>query len=92
LLLPAALAASMLAGLFAAFAASQLRPVYHDVQELRAKTGVPLLGVVSMVLGEQEVRQERNGRLQFYAGTGGLLGAFLVAIVTVSILAARQVG
>jgi polysaccharide chain length determinant protein (PEP-CTERM system associated) len=92
LLLPAALAAAMLAGLFAAFAASQLRPVYHDVQELRAKTGVPLLGVVSMVLGDQEVRQERNGRLQFYAGTGGLLGAFLVAIVTVSILAARQVG
>jgi len=92
LLLPTALAVAMLAGLFAAFAASQLRPVYHDVQELRAKTGVPLLGVVSLVLGDEQVREERAGRVRFYAGTGGLLGGFLVAIVTVSILAARQAG
>ena len=49
LLLPLALAVALAAGLFTAFVASQLRPVYHDAAELGAKTGVPLLGVVSMV-------------------------------------------
>jgi len=48
--------------------------------------------VVSLVLNDEERRQERNGRIRFYAGTGGLLASFLMAMVTVSILAARQVG
>ena len=92
LLLPLALAVAVAAGLFTAFAASQLRPVYNDAQELRAKTGVPLLGVVSMVLGDEDTRRDRMNALRFYFGTGGLFGAFLVAMVTVSILTARQVG
>ena len=92
LLLGGALLAAVVAGLFASFAGSQLRPVYHDAQDLRNKTGLPLLGVVSMVLSESELRAERIGALRFYAGTGGLLGVFMVAIVTASIIAARQVG
>ena len=92
LLLPLALLAALAAGLFTAFAASQLRPVYNDAQELRAKTGVPLLGVVSMILSDEDRKRERANRLRFFVGTGGLLASFLVAMVTVSILAARQVG
>ena len=92
LLLPVALVAALAAGLFTSFAASQLRPVYHDAQELRLKTGIPLLGVVSVVMGDDDLRRERMNRLRFYFGTGALLGAFLVAMVTVSILTARQVG
>jgi len=92
LLLPIAFVAALAAGLFAAFAASQLRPVYNDAQELRAKTGVPLLGVVSMILNDEDRRRERANRLRFLFGTGGLFASFLVAMVTVSILAARQVG
>lgn len=92
LLLPLALLAALAAGLFTALAASQLKPVYNDAHELRVKTGLPLLGVISMIQSDNERKQERSNNLRFYAGTGGLLATFLVAMVTVSILAARQVG
>ena len=92
LLLGVALLAALGAGLFVTFAASQMRPVYDDAQQLRVKTGLPLLGVVSMILTDEDRSRERAGRLTFYAGTGGLLASFLVAMVTVSILAARQTG
>ena len=92
LLLAIALIVAMAAGLFTAFAASQLRPVYNDAQDLRIKTGLPLLGVVSMILTDGERKTERNDRLRFFVGTGGLFASFLVAMVTLSILAARQAG
>ena len=92
LLLSIALLVALAAGLFTAFAASQLRPVYNDAQELRAKAGLPLLGVVSMILSDEDKKSERNNKMRFFAGTGGLLASFLVAMVTLSILAARQVG
>lgn len=92
LLLLAALGVSVAAGLAVAFAASQVRPVFDDVHQLRTKTGLPLLGVVSMILSDDEKRRERSGRIRFLAGTSGLLASYLVAMVTVSILAARQLG
>ena len=92
LLLPAALVVAMAAGLFTAFAASQLRPVYNDAQELRVKTGLPLLGVVSIILDDGERKYERSKRLQFYLGSSGLLASYLLVMLTVSIIAARQVG
>ncbi len=92
LLMLIAFGAALGTGLFTAFAASQLRPVYNDAQELRIKTSLPLLGVVSMILSDGERKSERNNRLRFYAGTGSLLASFLVALVTISIIAARQVG
>jgi polysaccharide chain length determinant protein (PEP-CTERM system associated) len=91
-LLLAALGVSVAAGLAVAFAASQVRPVFDDVHQLRSKTGLPLLGVVSMILSDDDKRRERSGRIRFLAGTGGLLASYLVAMVTVSILASRQVG
>jgi hypothetical protein len=92
LLLPLALIAALGAGLATALAGSQLRPVFNDGHELRAKTGLPMLGVISRVVSDDERRAERVNNLKFYAGTGGLLAAFLVALVTISILSARQVG
>jgi len=91
-LLGAGFLVALAAGLLTTFGASQLRPVYNDAQDLRAKTGLPLLGVVSMILSDGERKQERSSRLRFFAGTGGLFASFLVAMVTLSILAARQVG
>jgi polysaccharide chain length determinant protein (PEP-CTERM system associated) len=92
ILLGIGLAVALAAALVTTFAASQLRPVYNDAQELRAKTGLPLLGVVSMILSDDERKRERAARVRFYAGTGGLFASYVVAMVTVSILAARQVG
>ena len=62
---PAAVAAgaswlALGAGLFVAFAGSQLRPVFHGASELRGKIGLPLLGVVSMVDERRRARRERG--------------------------------
>lgn len=92
LLLAVALLAAVAAGLATAFVSSQIRPVFDDVHQLRAKTGLPLLGVVSLILSDDDKKRERSSRTRFYFGTGGLLASYLVAMVTVSIIAARQVG
>ena len=85
-----AMVVGVFAGFSSAFAATQLRPVYNDSQTLRLKSGVPLLGVVSMVLSEEQRRSERFDRLRLQFGAAGFLAFFLVALLTVSILAARQ--
>ena len=92
LLLAIAMVVAVGAGLFTAFASSQLRPVYNDAQDLRDITGLPLLGVVSMILTDDERKGERNNKVHFYFGAGGLLASFVIAMVTMSILTARQVG
>lgn len=89
LMLPMALVAAIGAGIFTAFAASQLRPVYSDAMELRNKTGLPLLGVVSVVLQEGERKRERNDRLRFIGASGGLVISFVAGLVAMSLLASR---
>jgi hypothetical protein len=65
LLVPLALVAALGAGLFVAFAASQLRPAVFTRGDLRQKTGLPVLGVVSMVMDAAESRRERMSLLRF---------------------------
>lgn len=75
-LLPIALLLAIAAGGFTAFAASQLRPVFHSAKELRAKFGLPLLGMVSLVSSEADLRHERRDRLRFVFSSGSLVGIF----------------
>ena len=92
LLLPVAFAIALGAGLFTAFAGSQLRPVFHGAAELRRKVEIPLLGVVSRVATAADVRRERIGLLRFAAGSGGLLGTFIVVFIALWIFMARKAG
>ncbi len=92
LLLPAALAVALAAGLAVAFAASQLRPVYADGAELRAITGLPLLGVVSLVISEVDRRREHAKNLWFLGASGSLVGVFVLGMIAMTILARRMVG
>ena len=85
-LLPLALVAAIGAGIAVAFVASQLRPVFSDANELRAKTGLPILGVISMSLSEVERRAERRGMIQFYGASAGLIGMFVVGLVAMAFL------
>lgn len=86
LLLAAAMAAGIGAGLAAAFAASQLRPVFHRATDLRARFQLPLLGVVSLELSDRERRRERWDIVRFSAASAGLVAAFAVGMaVTVSV-------
>ncbi|ODV12157.1 MAG: chain length-determining protein [Rubrivivax sp. SCN 70-15] len=89
LLLPIALVAALAAGLAFAFAASQLRPVYSDGAELRTKTGLPLLGVVSLVMSDADRRRDRLGTLRFFGASGGLVGLFVLGMVAMALLAQR---
>lgn len=92
LLLPLAFAVALAAGLFVAFAGSQLRPVFHGAAELREKVAIPLLGMVSKVTSAADLRQERVNLIGFMAGSGGLLGMFVVVMIAMSIMAARRAG
>ena len=86
-LLPLALVVAILAGFAVALVASQLRPVFSDANELRAKTGLPILGVISMALGDAERRAERRGMIQFYGASAGLVGMFVVGLVAMAFIA-----
>jgi polysaccharide chain length determinant protein (PEP-CTERM system associated) len=86
LLLPTALVAALVAGLFTAFAACQLRPTFDDASELRAKTGLPLLGVVTMVMSDLDRRAERMGTIRFVTATGGLVGLFVAGLIAMSLM------
>jgi polysaccharide chain length determinant protein (PEP-CTERM system associated) len=92
LLYPLALAAAIVVGLFVAFAASQLRPVYDAAYELRAKTGLPVLGVVSLVLSDDDTRRSRVDLLRFLAGSGSLVGVYVIGLIALTVVVSRQVG
>jgi len=84
-MLPLALAAGLGSGLALAFLLSQLRPAFYDPSELRAKTGLPLLGVVSLRVDDKLRRKERGSLIRFVGATASLVALFGVGLaVTVA--------
>ncbi len=88
LLLPLALLAALLGGLFTAFAGSQLRPTFHTATDVRHKIDLPLLGVVGRVMSDAERQHERVDLYRWLGGAGGLLGAFAIGMVALTLLSA----
>ncbi len=86
LLLPLALVSALAAGLLFAFAASQLRPTFSDGNELRAKTGLPLLGVVTGLISDEDRRRERVGLFRFVTASGGLVGLFIAGLIAMTLM------
>lgn len=89
-LLPVALLAGVGAGLFLAFAASQLRPVFHDGAELRAKMQLPVIGVVSAVLSDVHRRRHKVELVKFWSASGSLVVLFMVGMIAMAVMAARS--
>jgi polysaccharide chain length determinant protein (PEP-CTERM system associated) len=85
-LFPLVLAASLVAGLALAFAGSQLRPTFSDATELRAKTGLPLLGVVTALVSEGQMRRERANLFRWVSASGGLLGLFVAGMIAMVVM------
>lgn len=84
LLLPGGLLLALAAGLFAAFVASQIRPVFFEGKSLREVTGLPLLGTISLVPNESRRLKERASLHRFLAATAGLViayGAGMAALI-----------
>ena len=86
LLLPAAFLAALGACLLTAFVASQLRPVCLRPIDLREKIGLPVLGIVSLVLSDLDERRERFDRVRFFAASGMLFAVFLAVLVATTVV------
>lgn len=92
LLLAGVLAAALLIGVFTTFVGSQLRPVFHDAGELRLRTELPILGVVSRLVSDAEKRRARVDLVRFGVASGGLVVVFAVGLSVMAILMSKQVG
>jgi polysaccharide chain length determinant protein (PEP-CTERM system associated) len=92
LLLPMAFVIALGAGLFVAFAGSQLRPVFHSASELRNLVAIPLLVTVTRIRSAGEIRRDRMNLIRFFVGSGGLVGAFIVIFAAVSFITIRNTG
>ena len=86
-MLPMALAAGLGAGFALAFLLSQLRPTFYDPSELRSKTGLPLLGVVSLRLDDRLRLKERSSLIRFLGATASLMGLFAVGLAVTAAMA-----
>ncbi len=91
-LLAAGLVVAVLAGLVTAFAASQVRPVFHDLSELRQRLEMPILGVVSRQETPEDRRRAKVDLLRFGAASGGLAGVYALGLIGMAIWLSRQVG
>lgn len=85
LLMPLPLLAGLGAGLFIAFAASQLRPTFLEPSDLRAKTGLPVLGVVSVVMNDSDRRSDRMSLYRFMGASGGLIVLFAAGLTAMAL-------
>lgn len=91
LMLAGAMAAALGAGVFTTFAASQLRPVFHDANDLRARVELPILGVVTRLVTDADRARQRVDLIRFSAGAGGLLVMFAIALTVLAVQLSRQV-
>ena len=89
LLFPLGLVLAILAGLFVAYAASQIRPVFFDSKTLRDATDLPVLGVVSLIPNETRRIKERTSLRRFLLATAGLVLCYAIGLGLLTYLAQR---
>ena len=92
LLLPVGLLLGLAGGLFAAFAASQIRPVFFEGKSLREATGLPILGTVSLIPNEPRRLKERSSLRRFLIATAALFVAYGAGIAALTFLSNRAAG
>lgn len=85
ILVPLVLVVALAAGVFVAFAGSQLRPTFTTADDLRQKTGLPLLGVVTLLVTDQDRRRERMSMLRFVGASGGLVSLFIAGLIAMTL-------
>ena len=89
LLLPLGLLLAIAGGVFVAFIASQLRPVFFDGKALRDETGLPLLGIVSLIPNETRQKQERSSLIRFLLAAAALVITYAAGIAVLTYLSQR---
>ena len=88
-LFPLTLLAALLAGVGAAYLAREARPTVFDGRSARELTGLPLLGVVSVIASQPEVRAHRRALAGFAGGIGALVITYGVGIALMELMVRR---
>jgi len=91
LLFPMALLGALAAGVLVSFLVSRFWPTFFDLRSLRAVTGLPVLGSVSMILSESQRRKERRGLIGFVTAFMAFLGTFGAGLVALALLSTRAI-
>jgi polysaccharide chain length determinant protein (PEP-CTERM system associated) len=76
LLMPLALLAALAAGLAVTFVLSQIRAVFYDAETMSEALGLPLLGVVSLVVDDGAAQRRKSELIKFLTATGSLVVVF----------------
>ena len=84
-LLPLGLLIALAGGTFLAILASQMKRVFFDGKSLRDATGLPLLGVVSLVPSDMLMEQERSSIRRFFVAGGLLVAVYGAGMVLLSL-------
>lgn len=92
MLLAGGLVVALLAGLVTAFAASQVRPVFHDLNELRHRLELPILGAVSRQETPEDRRRAKVDTLRFGMASGSLVSLYALGLIGMAIWLSRQGG
>ena len=87
-LLIMAIAVSLLAGVVASFAASEIKPTFHDARSLGRVTKRPILGMVTVLPSEELSMAKRRSMFLFAGGVSGLFASFL-ALLAFAVLMGR---
>ncbi len=89
LLMVLALVVAIGAGAATAFVASQLRAVFFDARALRDLVGLPLLGVVTLVVSDSTRQKEKSDLRRFVAASSSLVGVFIIGVVALAYVSGR---
>jgi len=91
LLMPMALLAALGAGLGVTFLLSQIRAVFYDADAMSEALGLPLLGVVSLVVDDGSAQRRKSELIKFLAATGALVVVVGLGMAAL-FLTSRQAG
>lgn len=77
---------ALAAGIAAMFVSKEVRPCIYDRQQLRAVSGLPILGVVSLVDSDQLKNERKRDLLRFGKMAGGMLAAYSLVLATLALV------
>jgi polysaccharide chain length determinant protein (PEP-CTERM system associated) len=89
LLVPLTLVLALAAGFLAAYIANEARPTFYDGRSLREASGLPLLGVVSLIVSEPMRIAERRSMYRFAGGVLALVGTYMAGFAVLELLVVR---
>ncbi len=90
ILLMASIIAALGAGIGLMFLAKEIRARFYDRSQITEITGLPILGVVSVVMSE-EMQREKKKRLKHFFQTAAVLFGIYVVVVATGALLTRPV-